>query len=86
MTATIDILAIISSFKLKKNEAYHLYLLRNDEWKTYGYIDKYTDAKRVSELTALALANPDVFGVWVTIETGDGTRDDTIIKIEKSLT
>lgn len=86
MTATINISDIIKSHPLGDKDLYCLYLCRNDEWRNhYGYIGGYTDADEIARHVYLAMNNPDVLGVWVTIESGDGSKDIDIFKVERGI-
>ena len=86
MTATINISDIIKSHPLGDKESYNLYLCRNDEYRNcYGYIDRYTDADEIARHVYLSMNNPDVLGVWVTLESDNGNKDIDIFKVQRGI-
>lgn len=82
MNIAVNIQEAVKSHRLHDNEYYCLYLLRRDGW-SFRYIGYYTDADEISELVMHSNANPDIAGIWITKESGDGTQECDIFKIIK---
>lgn len=82
MNIAVNIQKAIKFHRLNDNEYYCLYLLRRDGWP-FGYIGCYTNANEISELVMYSNENPDIAGIWVTKESGDGTQECDIFKVIK---
>lgn len=72
---------ILALYPLDQNEAYCLYILRNDGWP-YGFIGTYSDPDDLEHIALSYNSRRSVLGVWVTKESHDGTVDITIFKHE----
>lgn len=77
---TIDTGKLLAGFPLKTNESYCLYVHRHDGYD-FGYIGSTRDVDDMTRLVSKHISDPSVFGVWVTLESGDGTVDVDILKI-----
>lgn len=77
---TIDTGKLLGSFPLHSDESYCLYVHRHDGYD-FGYVGSTRDADAMVSMVTNSISDPTVFGVWVTLESGDGTKDVDILKI-----
>lgn len=81
---TISISELLKTHPLRRNDSYCLYLLHHpDRYRAFGYVGSYTTPDDVESLVRHANRNPDVYGIWVTVESGDGTKDVDVFKMMK---
>lgn len=80
ISVTIDMGKLLDSIQLRSDESYCLYVHRHDGYD-FGYVGSTRNADDMVSMVKKHISDPTVFGVWVTLESGDGTTDVDILKI-----
>ena len=81
MSIIININDLLASFSLHKNESFCLYVYKDDGYDSFGYVGSYKSIDCLAATISFSKKDPDIHGIWITIESDDGTVDDTILKV-----
>jgi len=73
---------LISSYTLEADQYYELYVLQYDSMWDWCYIGSYDilDTEKLVIDYVDWMSNADTAGLWLSISSGDGTIDHTVIK------